>query len=71
MATIQKIHEGKRYITFPAAAKMLGTTTTKLKGIIASEGMAWRNFQTNGKLFVKLNDIRAYLKRRDAGETTR
>ncbi len=34
----QIVHEGKLYYSLPAAARLLGTTTTKLKQIIGPEG---------------------------------
>lgn len=64
-AKTQKVHEGKLYYSMPAAAKLLGTTTTKLKQIIEPEGIECRNFRVNGVLWVNAQDIVSYMRRRD------
>lgn len=58
------MHDGKLYFSMPAAAKLLGTTTTKLKQIVAPEGIEYRNFRVNGALWVNAQDLEAYLRRR-------
>ncbi len=64
-ARTQKMHEGKLYYSLPAAARALGTTTTKLKQLIEPEGIEYRNFRVNGVLWVNAQDIVKYLRRRD------
>lgn len=61
----QKMHEGRLYYSVPAAARLLGTTTTKLKQIIGPEGIEYRNFCVNGALWVSARDLADYLRRRD------
>lgn len=61
----QILHEGKMYYSMSAAAKLLGTTTTKLKQIIGPEGIAFCNLRVNGPLWVSASDIASYLRRRD------
>jgi hypothetical protein len=65
-AKTQMMHEGKLYYSMPAAAKLLGTTTTKLKQIIEPEGIEYCNFRVNGPLWVSAQDLVSYLRRRDA-----
>jgi len=57
-------HEGELYYSMSAAAKLLGTTTTKLKQIIGLEGIEQCNFHVNGPLWVNAKDIDGYLRRR-------
>ncbi len=64
-AKTQVIHEGTLYYSMSAAARLLGTTTTKLKQIIEPEGIEYRNFRVNGPLWVSAQDIASYLRRRD------
>lgn len=66
MATkTQMMHDGKLYHSMPAAARLLGTTTTKLKQIIEPEGIECCNFRVNGTLWVNAQDLASYLRRRD------
>ena len=64
-AKIQVTHEGKLYYSMPAAAKLLGMTTTKLKQIIEPEGIGYRNFRVNGQIWVNASDIANYRRRRE------
>lgn len=59
------MHEGKLYYSMPAAARVLGTTPTKLKQLIEPEGIEYRNFRVNGVLWVNAQDILSHLRRRD------
>lgn len=61
----QMLHEGKLYYSMPAAARLLGTTTTKLKQIIGPEAIEYCNFRINGPLWVNAQDIANYVRRRD------
>lgn len=66
MATKNQItHEGKLYYSMPAAARLLGTTTTKLKQIIEPEGIEYCNIRVNGPIWVSAHDIAGYLRRHD------
>ena len=64
-AKTQMMHEGKLYYSMPAAARVLGTTTTKLKEIIGPEGIEYRNFRVNGALWVSAQVLADYVRRRD------
>lgn len=61
----QLMHEGKLYYSLPAAARVLGTTTTKLKQIIGPECIEYRNFRVNGKIWVSASDLASYMRRCD------
>ncbi len=61
--TVMKF-EGETYYSMATAAKLLGTTTTKLREIIGAEKFEYRNFKENGPLWVKAVDIQNYLKNR-------
>lgn len=60
----QKMHEGKLYYSMPAAARLLGTTTPKLKQLLIPEGFEWANFRVNGPIWVSAESIAGYLSRR-------
>lgn len=57
--------EGKIYFTIPEAARLLGTTTTKLKRIAVQEGLDFQNFRPNGKLYISEENVNAYRERND------
>jgi len=61
----QMMHEGKLYYSMPVAARLLGTTTTKLKQIIGPEGIEFCNFRINGPLWINASDVESYLRRRN------
>jgi hypothetical protein len=65
-AKTQMLHDGKLYYSMPAAARLLGTTTTKLKQIIGPEGIEYCNFRVNGPLWVSAQDLASYLRRRES-----
>lgn len=65
LAKTQMMHEGKLYDSMPAAARLLGTTTAKLKQIIGPEGIEYCNFRVNGPLWLSAQDLAGYLHRRD------
>lgn len=67
-AKTQMMHEGKLYYSMAAAARLLGTTTTKLKQIIGPEGIEYCNFRVNGPLWVSASDIANFLRRCDQKE---
>lgn len=68
VARTQMMHEGKLYYSMPAAARLLGTTTTKLKQIIGPEGIEYCNFRVNGPLWVSALGLANFLRRRDQKE---
>jgi hypothetical protein len=70
-AKTHMLHEGKLYYSMPAAARLLATTTTKLKQIIGPEGIEYCNFRINGPLWVSALDIDNFLRRQNQkGERT-
>lgn len=72
MATkTQMMHEGKLYYSMPAAAKLLGTNTTKLKQILGPERIEYRNFRVNGTLWVSAQDLVSYLRRKEHREKSK
>lgn len=64
-AKTQIMFEGKLYYSMSAAARLLGTTTTKLKQIIGPEGIEFRNIRVNGPIWVSAQDIASYMRRRE------
>lgn len=61
----QMLQEGKLYYSLPAAARLLGTTTTRLNKMLVPEGIEYCNFRVNGPLWVNAQDLEGYLRRRD------
>lgn len=59
-------HEGKVYYTVPCVARMLGTTTTKLKQIAEAEGLEFQNFRVNGRLWISAKSVDEYTRRQKA-----
>lgn len=59
----QLVHDGKLYYSVAATARMLGTTSPKLKKVIISEGLDWANFRVNGPIWISAESIIAYQKR--------
>lgn len=59
-------HGGKAYVSVPEAARLIGTTATKLKEIAVAEGLHFQNFRANGRLWIGAEDINAYLVRHGA-----
>jgi len=55
---------GHLYYSVPTTAKLIGTTTTKLKSIALAEGMQFENLRVNGKLWIRADSVDAYLSRR-------
>ncbi len=64
--TTHKLIAGQLYCSLAEAARALRTTTPKLKTIIAQEGIEYRNFRVNGRMWVSVRDLTDYMKRRDA-----
>ncbi len=65
VAKTQMMREGKLYYSMPAAARLLGTTTTKLKQIVELESIEYCNFKVNGPLWVNALDLANFSRRRD------
>jgi hypothetical protein len=59
------LFEGKLYYSVVAAAKIIGTTSTKLKKIMTSVGLEVENFRVNGPLWISTESLVAYQKRQD------
>lgn len=62
-----RVHEGKIYFSIPEAARMLGTTTTKLSQIATAEKLEFTNLKVNGKLWVSEISLNAYQARQGKG----
>lgn len=60
----QIIHEGKVYYSFAAAARLLGTTTPKLKQILIPEDIEFLNLRVNGPLWVSADDLIRFIERK-------
>lgn len=65
-AKTQVMHEGKLYYSVAAAAKLLGTTSPKLKQIMVPEGFEWTNFRVNGPIWISAESIVSYMRRKVA-----
>lgn len=64
MSGKQKVtHEGKLYYSVPLVAKLLGTTATKVRGLMLAEGLEWMNFKINGPIYISADSYNAYLLR--------
>ncbi len=61
----QVVHEGKIYYSVPLTAKLLGTTTTKVRQLIEPEKLDWQNFRVNGGIYISAESIVAYMRRRE------
>lgn len=59
-------HDGRAYVSVPQAARLIGTSAAKLKEIAIAEGLQFQNFRTNGRLWISVDDINAYLARHAA-----
>ncbi len=64
-ASKEKTVDGVKYYSMSTAAKLLGTTTTKLKQIMEAEGISWTNFQVNGRIWVEAESLLRCLRRKD------
>lgn len=57
------VHDGEKYYSMPAAARLLGTNVTKLRQIIIEENIEWENFRTNGRIWLSAKSLIAYMER--------
>jgi hypothetical protein len=62
----QLMHEGKLYYSVAATARLLGTTTPKLRQLIIPEGLEWANFRINGPIWISAESVASYLRRRQS-----
>ena len=46
------VHDGRIFYTVNDAARMLGTSVTKVRELMGSGKLEWTQFKVNGKLFV-------------------
>ena len=61
MSGKQKVtHEGKLYYSVPLVAKLLGTSATKVRGLMLAEGLEWTNFRVNGPIYISADSYNAY-----------
>jgi hypothetical protein len=58
-------HEGKRYYSMSIAAKLLGTTTVKLRQLISDQNIDFCNVRNNGSLWVDADEIDRLYKQRN------
>ncbi len=61
----QIVHDGKIYYSVPATAKLLGTTTPKVRQLMEPEKLDWQNFRVNGGIYISAESIIAYMRRRE------
>lgn len=59
-----KVHDGKKYYSIAAAAKLAGTIPRLITEIISTEGIEYRNFEVNGSVYISAEEFDLYLKRR-------
>lgn len=64
MPKTQLTHDGVLYYSLPAAARLLGTTTTKLKQILDPEGIEYRLLSASGPLWINARDFGEYMRRK-------
>lgn len=65
----QIIHDGKVFYSVKATAKLLGTTTTKIKQIMIPDGLEWTNFRVNGAIWISASSVNAYIDRQSKSGT--
>ena len=64
MTKAQKVtHEGQQYYSVTLIAKLLGTSTTKVRQLMVPEGLEWMNFRENGPIYISVESFNAYEKR--------
>lgn len=68
--TKRKIHDGVPYFAVPDAARLLGTTTPKVREMMGNGGLEWMQFKENGKLFVSGRSIAEKMRSMAAKENT-
>lgn len=60
----QLMHEGKLYYSVAATARLLGTTTQKLRQLMIPEELEWANFRVNGPIWISAESVASYLRRK-------
>lgn len=53
-------HAGKAYYTVAAAARLLGTTTPKIREMMGRGELEWTQLRVNGRLRIPAEGIIAY-----------
>lgn len=53
----QVIHEGKIYYTVAATARMLSTTTTKVRQMMGTGDLEWTQLRVNGRILITAESI--------------
>ena len=56
--------EGKAYYSVAATARLLATTTAKVREKMGSGELEWTQIRTNGRLFISATSILSYEKRK-------
>jgi len=57
------IHKGKAYYSVGEAARMFGTTATKVRGMMGRGDVEWTQLRVNGRLLIPAESIVAYKRR--------
>ena len=51
------LHNGSTYYSVADAARYLGTTTPKVRGMMGDGSLEWAQFRANGKLFITAKSL--------------
>ena len=58
------IHEGRAWYTVPGAARLLHTTTARVREVMGQGQVEWRQLKTDGKLLVSVESLLSYEQRK-------
>lgn len=61
------IHKGRAYYPVNVAARLLGTTASKVRELMARGDLEWTQLRTNGRLMVTAESLVAYKERKLSG----
>jgi hypothetical protein len=51
------LHNGDAYYSVADAARYLGTTATKVRGMMGDGSLEWAQFRVNGRLFITAKSL--------------
>lgn len=57
-------YQGQVWCTVAETARILGTTATKVRGLMGEGKLDWQQFRVNGPLYVLLNSVLDYDRRK-------
>lgn len=57
------IHEGRVWCTVPAAARLLHTTTARVREVMGQGQVEWIQLKTDGKLLISVESLLSYEQR--------